>query len=84
MRLFDYIGLNLLQTQQLEDKVNSQETDDPLKVAYQLWSTYQSQYPDMRSSKLKEIHKRSLKAYADELLKDRHMEESKSHSSIFT
>jgi hypothetical protein len=77
MRLFDYIGVNLLQTQQLEDKVNSQETDDPLKVAYQLWSTYQSPYPDMRSHKLREIHKRSLNEYAYELLKDRHMEESK-------
>lgn len=76
MRLFDYIGVNLLQTQQLEDKVNSQETDDPLKVAYQLWSTYQSPYPDMRSHKLREIHKRSLNEYAYELLKDRHMEES--------
>ncbi len=80
MRLFDYIGLNLLQTSYLEEKVNSQETDDPLKVAYQFWTTYQSPYPDMRSPKLREIHKRSLRAYAEELLKDRNMEYSKSLS----
>ncbi len=74
MRLFDYIGLNLLTSPQLEDLLNTKASE--YSAAYKLWSTYQSPYPDLRSLKLKEIHKASLRSYAEDLLKDRIMEES--------
>ena len=76
-RLFDYIALNLLSTKQLEDKLkwpigNSTTDNKP----YPLWLTFQSPYEDTRSKKLKEIHKQSLRMYAEELVKERIMEES--------
>jgi len=74
MRLFDYIGLNLLTSQQLEELLSTKSSG--YNTAYQLWSTYQSSYPDLRSQKLKEIQKLSLRSYAEDLLKDRIMEES--------
>lgn len=72
-RLFDYIGVNLLTTSQLEEILNTKVTKES---AYHIWSTYQSPYPDMRSSTLKEIHKKALRNYTEDLLRDRIMEES--------
>ena len=69
-RLFDYIALNLLTTKQLEDKLKWREVEK----AYPLWFAYQSPYSDMRSNKLKELHKQSLRLYAEELLKEKIME----------
>lgn len=74
-RLFDYIALNLLTTKQLEDRLKFKQTD-PKKSNHPLWYAYQSTYSDMRSQKLKNLHKQSLLLYAEELLKERIMEES--------
>ena len=63
--------MNLLTTKQLEEKVKWNSAG-----AYPLWFAFQSPYTDMRSAKIKEIHKQSLKLYAEELLKERIMEES--------
>jgi pyruvate dehydrogenase phosphatase len=71
--LFDYIALNLLSSKQLEDKL---KWNDPSKGEYPLWFAFQSPYADMRSLKIKELHKQSLRHYAEELLKERIMEES--------
>ena len=70
--MFDYIAVNLLTTKQLEDKL---KWNDP-KGDYPLWFAFQSPYGDSRSQKLKELHKQSLRLYAEELLKERIMEES--------
>lgn len=78
-RLFDYIALNLLTTKQLEDKLkwNTNETSKTSGgSSYPLWFAFQSPYSDLRSAKLKELHKQSLTLYAEELLKERIMEES--------
>lgn len=72
-RLFDYIGLNFLSAKQLEDELKS---NDPTKNTYQLWQAFQSPYSDLRTPKLKEIHKQSLRQYAEDLLKEKIMEES--------
>lgn len=71
-RLFDYIGLNLLTTKQLEDKLKFKE----IEKVFPMWFAYQSPYNDMRSAKLKELHKQALRLYADELLREKIMEES--------
>lgn len=76
-RLYDYIGLNFLTTKQLEDKLKwNTSSSDPSKNGYPLWKAFSSPYGDFRSEKLKEIHKASLNLYADELLRERIMEES--------
>jgi hypothetical protein len=82
-RLFDYIALNLLTSKQLEDKLKwNVNTSDMTKPSasergdYPLWYAFQSTYKDMRSPKLKELQKQSLRLYAEELLRDKIMEES--------
>ena len=76
-RLFDYVALNFLTTKQLEDKLKWNTTESTKSSStYPLWFAYQSPYSDLRSAKLKEIHKQSLSLYAEELLKERVMEES--------
>ena len=72
-RLFDYIALNLLTTKQLEDKLKWKDLDSK---SYPLWFAFQSPYSDMRSNRLKELHKQSLRLYAEDLLKEKVMEES--------
>jgi len=63
-RLFDYIALNFLTTKQLEEQVKwSNENRN-----YPLWFAYYSPYEDLRTIKMKEIHKKSLIQYAEELL----------------
>lgn len=63
-RLFDYIALNLLTTKQLEEKIkwNTENKNFPL------WFAYYSPYADLRTIRMKEIHKNSLIHYAEELL----------------
>jgi pyruvate dehydrogenase phosphatase len=63
-RLFDYIALNLLTPQQLEEKIkwNTENKN------YPLWFAYYSPYEDLRTMKMKEIHQNSLHHYAEELL----------------
>lgn len=83
-RLFDYVAVNLLTSKQLEDKLkwSTIKHDSPppahaLPVDdYPLWYAFQSTYKDMRSQRLKELQKQSLRLYAEELLKERIMEES--------
>lgn len=75
-RLYDYIALNLLSTKKLEDKLKWNPAADPAKPSYPLWQAFSSPYPDLRSDKLKEIHRQSFNLYAEELLKERIMEES--------
>ena len=75
-RLFDYIAVNLLTSKQLEDKVKWSSQAEPSKSDYPLWYAFQSPYSDLRSARIKELHKNSLKLYAEELLKERIMEES--------
>lgn len=72
-RLFDYIGLNLLNSKQLEEKLKLKENIDKV---FPLWFAHQSTYNDSRSPKIKELHKQALRLYAEELLKERIMEES--------
>ena len=73
-RLFDYIALNFLTSKQLEEKLKVPALPD--NKEYPLWYAYQSPYTDLRTSKLKDLHRVSLHRYAEELLRDRIMEES--------
>jgi pyruvate dehydrogenase phosphatase len=75
-RLYDYIAINFLTSKQLEDRLKWNTNSDPNKQSYPLWHAFSSPYPDLRSEKLREIHKQSLNLYTDELLKERIMEES--------
>ena len=64
-----------MNTKQLEDKLKFKPVD-PKNPIFPLWFAYQATYNDMRSPKLKELHRQSLLLYADELLKEKIMEES--------
>lgn len=59
---------------QLEEKLKTTSANS--NSAYSLWFAYQSPYADLRSQKLKDLHRISLQRYAEELLRDRIMEES--------
>lgn len=74
-RIFDYIALNFLTSKQLEEKLKVLQPQSQGKE-YPLWFAYQSPYADLRTTKLKDIHRLSLHRYAEDLLRERIMEES--------
>ena len=80
-RLYDYIALNFLTSKQLEEKLKN-PLDLQADKEFPLWFAYQSTYADLRTARLKELHRASLRRYAEELLRDRIMEESIGNDDI--
>ena len=86
-RLFDYIALNFLSTRQLEEKLKlssatAEKRNTNGSSHFALWSSYETPYADARSSKLRLLHRQSLRAYADELLQAHIMEESMGNTEL--
>ena len=67
--------MNFLSSKQLEDKLKWNVADAKLSE-YPLWYAFQSTYKDLRTQKLKDMQRQSLRQYAEELLKEKIIEES--------